>query len=340
MEYRLIKEIKENSIIAEIGSVHDGSFGNACKLVELAKGCGADIVKFQTHIAESETIKHAPMPNYFKGEPRYEYFKRTAFSKEQWVNLKKICDDLEIEFLSSPFSIEAAELLQEIGVKKFKIPSGEVTNIPLIEKLASYCKPVLISSGMSNWEELDKAVNILIDKVDLTIMQCTSKYPCPPQYVGLNIFSELRSRYGSEFKLGFSDHTSTISAGIAAAALGAKSIEKHLTFSKLMYGSDAKNSLEPDEFVCYSKSIKEVWFMLDNPILKNQIDDFQDIKRVFEKSIFASKELASGSEITFSDLSFKKPGDGLSAAFYKDLLGLSVKRDLPMGHKFSWEDFK
>ncbi len=333
-------KIKKNSIIAEIGSVHDGSFGNACKLVELAKKCGADTVKFQTHIAEAETVKDAPMPIYFDGEPRFQYFQRTSFTKEQWIKLKEICDDLKIDFLSSPFSIEAAELLEEIGVEKFKIPSGEVTNLPLIEQLASYSKPILISSGMSNWEELDKAVDILIKKVDLTIMQCTSKYPCPPQSVGLNIFSELRNRYGSKFNLGFSDHTATISAGIAAAALGVKTVEKHLTFSKSMYGSDAKNSLEPDEFLCYSKSIREVWFMLDNPILKNEIDEFKDMKKVFEKSIFTSKALSAGSRITFSDLAFKKPGDGLSASIYKELIGLRVKKDLPVGYKLSWGSFK
>ena len=143
----MIKNTFTNSIIAEIGSVHDGSFGNACNLVTLAKECGANIVKFQTHLAEYETIKNAPMPNYFKGEPRYDYFERTSFSKKKWDKLKKYCDENQIEFLSSPFSIEAAELLNDIGINKFKVPSGEVTNTPLLEKLASIGKPVILSSG-------------------------------------------------------------------------------------------------------------------------------------------------------------------------------------------------
>ena len=162
--------------------------------------------------------------------------------------------------MSSPFSIEAAELLNEINLKMFKIPSGEVTNIPLLEKISSFGKPVILSSGMSNWKELDRAVEILKDNVELCIMQCTSKYPCPIESVGLNVLQEIKDRYGKNIVIGFSDHTSGISAGAAAAAYGAKVIEKHLTFSKLMYGSDALNSLEPDEFKLYNKVI-EIWLM-------------------------------------------------------------------------------
>ena len=330
----------KNYIIAEIGSVHDGSFGNACKLIELAKECGANMVKFQTHLSEAESTKDAPSPEYFKGESRYDYFERTGFTKTQWGNLYDLCNSLNIEFLSSPFSIPAAELLNDIGVKKFKVPSGEITNIPLIEKLAFYKKPILISSGMSNWLELDRTVNILIDKVNLCIMQCTSKYPCPPESVGLNIFSELIDRYNNNFTLGFSDHTSSISAGIASAALGAKIIEKHLTFSKSMYGSDAKNALEPFEFSRYCQSIKEVWQMLDNPVNKNNLNQFKEMKLVFEKSIFAGRNLSVGDIIKYDDLTFKKPGDGISAADYNKIIGLKLVKPIKLNQMFSWEDFQ
>ena len=164
-------------IIAEVGSVHDGSFGNALKLIELAAKCSADIVKFQTHIAEAETLKDAPMPSFFKGEPRYEYFKRTGFSIEEWKQLKAKCDEQRIEFLSSPFSVEAVELLEKIGIKRYKVPSGEVTNLKLLKVIAETRKPVLLSSGMSAWQELDDAVNTIKNiHNDITVLQCTSEY--------------------------------------------------------------------------------------------------------------------------------------------------------------------
>ena len=215
-------------LIAEIGSVHDGSFGNACKLIELAGVCGADAVKFQTHIADAETLINAPSPNYFKSESRFDYFKRTSFNKDQWIELKKLSESCGLIFLSSPFSIEAAELLESLNVKVYKIPSGEITNIPLLEKIASFKKPVFLSSGMSNWKELDIAFSIFNDHCELTIMQCSSMYPCPPENIGLNVLQELQQRYGCP--VGFSDHSLGFAAPIAAAALGATVIEKHFTF--------------------------------------------------------------------------------------------------------------
>src|SRR5262249_48068314 len=155
-------ETHDTLIIAEVGSVHDGSFGNALKLIEVAANCGADLVKFQTHIASAETLPNAPMPHYFNGEPRYEYFERTGFSKHQWRELKTHCEAMAIEFLSSPFSVEAVELLESLGVARYKVPSGEVTNLPLLEEIAATGKPVLMSSGMSSWKELDQAVNTIV----------------------------------------------------------------------------------------------------------------------------------------------------------------------------------
>ena len=143
------------SIIAEIGSIHDGSFGNAIKAIDAAKEAGADIVKFQTHVAEAESLENAPSPNYFNNESRIEYFKRTSFSCEQWESISEHCKFRGVEFISSPFSLEAVELLEKIGVKSYKIPSGEVTNIPLLERIQETSKSVYISSGMSNWNELD-----------------------------------------------------------------------------------------------------------------------------------------------------------------------------------------
>lgn len=327
-------------VIAEIGSVHDGSFGNACHLIKLAKSCGANVVKFQTHISSAETLRNAPSPSYFSGESRYDYFNRTSFSLVQWSELLKYAQNEGIIFTSSPFSLEALDLLNSIDCPIIKIPSGEVTNSPLLTEVSKLGKPVLLSSGMSSWAELDTAISLLIDHVDLTVMQCTSAYPCPPTDVGLNVLAELRHRYGTSINLGFSDHTSGIAAGIAAATLGATAIEKHLTFSKSMYGSDASNALEPQQFSLYAQSIHETWSMLDSPVNKDDISQFTGMKKVFEKSIVSNSPLNAGTVICRSHLAFKKPGDGISAASCDKVIGLKTKFDLPKDHQFSFSDFE
>ncbi|SBT09375.1 N-acetylneuraminate synthase [Candidatus Propionivibrio aalborgensis] len=324
-------------IIAEIGSVHDGSFGNARKLVELAADCGADVVKFQTHIAEAETLANAPTPPYFQGEPRLEYFRRIAFTEAQWNELRAVCADMGVTFLSSPFSLEAVDLLERVGVDAYKIPSGEVTNLPLLEKIAATGKPALLSSGMSNWDELDRAVAALKVGGPVTVLQCTSAYPCPPERVGLNVIDEMKARYG--LPVGYSDHTESCAAAFAAAAMGATVIEKHLTFSRRMYGSDAANAMEPDGFTAYCSGLREIWAMWASPIDKGDIEPFRDMKQIFEKSIVSSRPLKAGETICMADLCFKKPGDGISAADYRELIGRVVSKDLPPDHKFSADDF-
>lgn len=325
-------------IVAEIGSVHDGSFGNACKLIEAAAACGADTVKFQTHIADAESLVDAPSPAYFDSEPRREYFQRTAFTENDWRRLKLVSEAAGVAFLSSPFSLEAVELLENVGVDMYKIPSGEVTNIPLLERISEAGKPTLLSSGMSTWEELDRAVEVLRGKCDLTVMQCTSEYPCPPERTGLNVIAEMRRRYG--LAMGFSDHTTGSAASFAAAALGATVIEKHFTFSRLMYGSDARHSMEPAEFSTFCSGLRDIWTMLANPVDKDDIAPYAEMKRVFEKSVVTARPLDAGEVITRSMLAFKKPGDGISAARYREVIGRATSRALDADHKLSWSDLK
>jgi N,N'-diacetyllegionaminate synthase len=324
------------TIIAEIGSVHDGSLGNALKAVEVCRGCGADIVKFQTHIPEAETLRDAPMPLYFKGEPRFEYFQRTAFSPEQWGEIRTHCKRLGIGFLSSPFSMEAVDLLEEVGVSSYKIPSGEVNNIPLLERVSETGKAVYLSSGMSNWAELDLAVETLGGSSELTILQCSSMYPCPPEQVGLNAMLTMAERYN--LPVGLSDHTLGLAASISAVALGATVIEKHFTFSKLMYGSDAKHSLEPNQFKIFCEYLRETACIIANPVDKDDLTNYKEMKCVFEKSIVTARRIEAGSKIKLSDLNFKKPGDGIPAAKYRELVGRYTVVDLPADHKIIWED--
>lgn len=308
-------------IIAEVGSVHDGSLGNALELIEAADQCGADAIKFQTHIASAETLRDSPMPSYFKGEPRYDHFERTSFTFGQWRLIKTACQNNSISFISSPFSVEAVKLLEEAGIDQYKIPSGEVTNTMLLEEVAKTGRVVILSSGMSSWIELDQAVSIFKRyHANVTVLQCTSEYPCPYEKIGLNVLSEMKSRYS--FPVGLSDHTLTPYASFAAVTLGAVVIERHLTFSRLMYGSDARHSLEPKEFADLVKGIRAIEIMKQNPVDKNEATvSLQDMKAVFEKSIVSLVDIAKGTITRSGMIGLKKPGTGMPAARLKDIIG-------------------
>ena len=325
-------------LIAEIGSVHDGSFGNAGKLIEVAAQCGATAVKFQTHIAEAETLPNAPMPAYFKGEPRMEYFRRTAFTEAQYVQLIEKAAQSGVKFLSSPFSLEAVDLLERVGMPIYKIPSGEVSNVPLLERIAETKKPVLLSSGMSDWSELDRAVQVLRGGGPLTLLQCSSLYPCPPEQVGLNVMLEMRSRY--DLPVGLSDHTLGPAAAIAAVTLGATVIEKHLTYSRLMYGSDARHSMEPDEFRAMATWISEVEAMLSTDVDKTDAGAYREMKVIFEKSVVLARDLPAGVILRREDLVFKKPGDGIPAAEYPRVVGRTLTNPQAANHKLAWSDLQ
>ena len=320
-----------NKIIAEIGSVHDGKLKLALKLIKKAAMCGADIIKFQMHISEHETLKNAPNPKYFTNESRYSYFKRTSFKLSEWKKIKKYCEKNNTEFLCSPFSTEAVDLLEKINVKYYKVPSGELTNLPLLQRLMKTKKKIILSTGMSNFKEIDNAVKIF-NKKKIILLQCTSIYPCPLNQVGINVISEFLKRYKCE--VGFSDHTLGFSASFAAASLGASVIEKHFTLSRSMYGSDAKNSMEPNEFKLFSKVIKEIWNINKKNVDKNDIKKFRNMKIIFEKSIYAKRNLNMGHKIKFTDLTFKKPCKYLRADKYKTLIGKtlvkSLKKDNPI----------
>ncbi|MBC8331912.1 MAG: N-acetylneuraminate synthase family protein [Anaerolineae bacterium] len=332
-----MRNLKKVFIIAEIGSVHDGSFGNATKLIEAAAACGVDAVKFQTHIPEAETLPNAPMPPYFKGEPRFEYFRRTGFTLEQWKQLKQHCDEHDVTFLSSPFSEEAVDLLEKVGLSEYKIPSGEVTNLPMLEKIARLGKPVILSSGMSSWDEIDRAVEV-IQKHDapLTVLQCTSEYPCPYEQVGLNVMREMAARYN--VPVGLSDHTLTNYAVFAAVTLGAVVVEKHFTFSRLMYGSDARHSLEPPEMIDLVQGVRAIERMLAADVEK-RTEPYQAMKNIFEKSLVAEVDISAGAILTRELVGIKKPGTGISAARLDEFIGRKIVRAIDAGNLLAEEDF-
>lgn len=315
----------KKKVIAEIGSVHDGKIDLAFKLIKKASQSGADIIKFQMHIAEAETLKNAPNPPYFNTEDRYNYFKRTSFTFNEWKKIKKYCEINKTEFMCSPFSLEAVDILEKLNVKYYKVPSGELTNTPLLEKLKKTKKKVLLSTGMSDYKEIRNAVKIFNQK-NLVLLQCSSIYPCPLNKVGLNVLSEFRKKFKCE--VGFSDHTNGFAASVAAASIGASIIEKHFTLSRKMYGSDAKNSMEPNEFKFFTNLIKDIWFIKNKPVDKNKIKNFKNMKLIFEKGIYAKKNIAKGQKITIKDLSFKKPCKFLRADKYKILIGKIAKKEI------------
>lgn len=326
-------------IITEIGMNHEGSFGQAKCLIKAAADSGAGAVKFQLHISQAETLKNAPKPKYFTEESRFEYFDRTAFSKEQWIKLKEYSKSLGVYFIVSPFSKEATEILVEIDVDAIKIPSGEVTNIPYIEHIAKTGMPIIISSGMSTYEELDLAIATLKKYTDnINVMQCTSEYPCLPESVGLNVLDELKERYN--IPIGFSDHTTNIWVSIVAAYKGANLIERHFTLSQLMYGPDAKMSLEPNELKELCNAIDFIYQAKKSPIDKNDIEKFKFMKTTFQKSIVTEKEIKAGDVINEDMISLKKPGTGLEPKYYYEVIGKKVKKDLAAGITIQREDIQ
>lgn len=329
-------------IIAEIGNSHEGSVGLAKQLIKAAAECGVDAVKMQTHIFDAESLSDAPNPPYFKDETRKAYFERTAFSIEQWSTLKDYSEiELGIDFFSSPFSLEAVDLLEKIEVQTYKIASGEVSNLPLLEKIGQTGKRVLLSSGMSNWRELDDAVETLRSNgcKDLVVLQCTSEYPCPPQEAGLNVLDEIKERY-PDVTVGYSDHTMGIVVPLAAVIKGAMVIEKHFTLSRKMYGSDAMNSTEPDEFQSLVDDIRKMEIALTHKVDKDQkVNALGQMKLTFEKSIVSAHPLNKDHIICREDLAFKKPGDGIPAKKYQEIIGKTVNKPISEDYKFSENDF-
>jgi len=333
-----VKKRRRVEVVAEIGSVHDGSLGNACKLIEAAAAAGADAVKFQTHIAQAETLLDAPAPPYFQGEPRFEYFTRTAFSRQQWRQLKACCDEHAVEFVSSPFSVEAVALLEEVGVARYKVGSGEITNLPMLEAIARTGKPVILSSGMSSWSELDEAIASVRRHHDwLTLLQCTSEYPCSAEHVGLNVMVEMRQRYG--LAVGLSDHTLTNHASFAAVVLGARVIERHFAFSRLMYGSDARHSLEPAELADLVRGVRAIEAMLAQPVDKDAMAaQLRPMKEVFEKSVVTVVDIPAGTVLEADMLAVKKPGTGIPARRLKEVVGRLARRDISADSLLREED--
>ncbi len=317
-------------IIAEIGQAHDGSLGVLYSYIDALATTGVDAVKFQMHIAEAESSEHEPFRVQFSLEDktRFDYWTRMGFSLDQWKGIKLYCESVGLDFLCSPFSNLAVDWLDEMEVEQYKIGSGEVNNFLILEKIAQTKKPVILSSGMSSYDELDQAIAFLKErKVEITILQCTTSYPTQPEQYGLNVIHELKIRYN--VPVGFSDHSAKVETCIAATALGASILEFHVVFDRQLFGPDAKASLTITETKGLVTAVRNIATALSNPIDKNDNVEFSSLKQIFEKSLAINKNLAKNHIVTFDDLEAKKPkGFGIEASRFQQIIGKTLNKDM------------
>jgi len=334
--------MKDIFIIAEIAQAHDGSLGLAHSYIDAVAKTGCNAIKFQTHIADAESSLEEPFRVNFSYEDktRFDYWKRMEFTLDQWKEIKKHCDEVGLEFISSPFSNTAVDLLEEVGVARYKIGSGEVNNFVLLEKIIQTGKPIIISSGMSSFEELDITIAFLKNrKANYSILQCTTAYPTKSTQFGFNVIKELKERYN--VNVGFSDHSSSIEASIAAVALGANILEFHVVFNKEMFGPDAKASLNFKETKQLVKAVRNIKNALNNPVDKTDNSNFKDLKQIFEKSLAINKDLPKGHVLSFSDLETKKPkGFGILASDYQSIIGKELNKNLNQWDFLTFNDLK
>ena len=327
-------------IVAEVAQAHDGSLGTAHAFIDAIANAGADAVKFQTHIAAAESTPGEPWRVKFSPQDatRYDYWKRMEFTEEQWHGLKRHAEERGLMFLSSPFSVEAVQLLARVGVAAWKVASGEVGNVPMFERMAATGLPILLSTGMSPLSEIDAAVELVKARgLPLTVLQCTSAYPCPPEKVGLNLIPFFRERYNCA--VGLSDHSGTIYPGLAAATLGIEVLEVHVTLSREMFGPDVPASVTTAELRRLAEGVRFIEKMRANPVDKDAIaQEMAPLRDLFTKSVVARVDLKAGTVIRAEHLTLKKPGTGIPASRLEGLIGCRLKRDIMADELLRQED--
>jgi len=322
-------------LIGEVAQAHDGSLGAAHAFIDAIAAAGADAVKFQTHIAAAESTPGEPWRVRFsrQDESRYDYWKRMEFTAEQWAGLKVHAEERGLLFLSSPFSVEAAEMLERLGMKAWKVASGEVSNPVLLDYLIGTGKPILLSTGMSPLEEIDAAVKKV--RAPLAVMQCTTAYPCPPEKLGLNLIPFFRERYGCA--VGLSDHSGTIYPGLAALTLGAEVLEVHVTLSREAFGPDVPASLTTAELRQLVEGVRFLERAL--PVDKDAMAvEMEPLRRMFTKSVVARCDLPEGTVLAPEHLAVKKPGGGVAPARMAELIGGRLRRAVKADEPLRAED--
>mgnify|MGYP002612741763 CR=1 FL=1 len=340
----LINRKRDRYIIAEISQNHDGSLGQAHAFIDAVAKAGADAIKFQTHIAEEESTPYEPFRVNFSycDKTRYAYWKRMEFTKTQWQGLYEHALDVGLDFLSSPFSVKALEMLDEIGIPAWKFGSGEVFNSVLLKKAISTKKPILISTGLSTLKDIDKiALEIKNAGNPLIIMECTTAYPSKAENIPIKLIQILQERYGCI--VGISDHSATVFPALAAATLGASVTEVHVTMSREMFGPDIKASVTLEELSEIVRGVDFINKMICSAANKERLSkEQQELKKMFSKSIYANREIVLGEIISTDMLAIKKPYDSRSIPVedFEKIHGLKCRTEIAKNQIITWEDLE
>ena len=318
-------------IIAEAGVNHNGSFELAKLLVDKAVWAGADCIKFQTFNSKNLVSKNAQKAEYQKkttdsSESQLDMLKKLELSKEEFIELRDYCNQKGIMFLSTPFDLESIDFLASIGVKTWKVPSGEITNYPFLRAIGKRKESVIMSTGMCTLDEVRDALNVLkgFGTTDITLLHCTTEYPAPYDSVNLKAMLTLQNEFG--LNVGYSDHTNGIEIPVAAVALGATVIEKHFTLDKKMEGPDHKASLEPEELKQMVQSIRNVEVALGDGTKQPSDAEKKNIS-IARKSIVAACDIKKDEVFTEKNLTAKRPGNGISPMKWEEVLGKTAKRN-------------
>lgn len=325
--------MKRTIVIAEAGVNHNGDYNLALKMVDEAKRAGADYVKFQTAKPELVISSFAPKAEYQKettgeGESQLEMCKAIHLPLSDYAPLKAYCDKVGIGFLSTPFDLLSIDVLEPLDMDYYKIPSGEITNLPYLRKIASKGRKVIISTGMCEMEEIREALRVLesggLHRDDIIVLHCNTEYPTPMRDVNLRAMLDIRDSLG--VAVGYSDHTCGIEVPVAAVALGAEVIEKHFTLDKTMQGPDHKASLEPDELKDMIDAIRHIEEALGDG--KKRVSDSERPNiTVARKSIVAARDIAEGETFTEENITVKRPGNGISPMLWDSMLGKRASRN-------------
>lgn len=319
-------------IIAEAGVNHNGSMALARKLVDVAVAAGADAVKFQTFRADKLVSKKAQKAEYQKQttsaeESQYEMIKKLELDENMHRELIHYCDEKQIMFLSTPFDHDSIDMLSNFGMPIFKIPSGEITNLPYLRHIGRLGKEVILSTGMADLGEIEDALDILMQsgtpKDKITVLHATTEYPCPLEEVNLLAMQTIGAAFGG--KVGYSDHTQGIEVPIAAAALGASVIEKHFTLDRTMEGPDHKASLEPSELKAMVQAIRHISKAMGDGVKKPSKSEAKNMV-IARKSIVAAKSINIGEMFSADNLSIKRPGSGISPMRWDEMLGQVARK--------------
>jgi len=339
-----LRQNRSALIIAEAGVNHNGDLDTARRMIEVAADAGADVVKFQTFKAEKVIVRNAPKADYQKettgsDESQLEMVRRLELNEDAHYRLFNHCQKRGIVFLSTPFDLESIDLLNRLGLRILKIPSGEITNLPYLRKIGALRKKLIISTGMADLGEIEDALDVLMRagtvRENITVLHCNTEYPTPFEDVNLRAMLTIKAAF-SGIQVGYSDHTPGIEVPIAAVALGARVIEKHFTLNRNMEGPDHRASLEPHELKSMVLAIRNIEKSMGSGLKKPSPSEFKN-RKIVRKSVVASRDIVKGEILSLNNISVKRPGTGISPIYWDEIIGKMADRDFKADEFISFE---